>query len=72
MLRAFLWYEVGLPLRLVPWLQLCRSLLLLRREGGGYRFWHATLQDHFASLDDVRLNEIAQRSLAEESYQSRY
>ncbi len=71
-LRAFLWYEVGLPLRLVPWLELCRSLLLLRREGGGYRFWHATLQEHFASLDDARLNEIAHRSLAEEFYQPRY
>lgn len=71
-LRLFLRFEVGLPLRLVPFLERCRSMLLLRREGGGYRFWHVTLQEHFATLDDARMNDIAERSLAKDAYQSKY
>jgi hypothetical protein len=71
-LRICLRFEVGLPLRLVPFLERCRSMLLLRREGGGYRFWHVTLQEHFATLDDARMNDIAERSLAKDAYQSKY
>ena len=70
--RVVLWSEVGLPLQLVSVLERGRSLLLLRREGGGYLFWHATLQAHFASLDESRLSGLTQRSLAEEAYQPKY
>lgn len=72
LLRLFLWREGHLPLRLVPWLEGGRSCLLLRRHGGAYLFWHTTLQDHFASLDDDRLATLAQRIEIKEFYQPRY
>lgn len=71
-LRAFLWREGKLPLRLVPWLESCRARLLLRRQGGSYMFWHITLQDYFAELDDVRLAEMAKRIEAKPVYEQSY
>jgi hypothetical protein len=71
-LRTFLWLEKKLPLRLVPWIESCMARLLLRRQGGSYLFWHVTLQDYFAELDDVRLAELAKRIEARPEYVQRY
>lgn len=71
-LRFFLWREGKLPLRLIPWLEFCRARLLLRRQGGAYLFWHKTLQDYFAELDDVRMAELAKRIEAKSEYVQNY
>lgn len=71
-LRMFLWREGKLPLLLVPWLESCRSRLLLRRQGGAYLFWHKTLQDYFAELDDARLADLAKRIEAKPEYVQSY
>lgn len=72
LLRLFLWREGKLALRLVPWLESCRARLLLRRQGGAYMFWHKTLQDYFAELDDARLAELAKRIEARPVYEQSY
>jgi hypothetical protein len=71
-LRMFLWSEGKLPLKLVPWLESCRARLLFRRQGGAYMFWHVTLQDYFAELDDTRLAELAQRIESRPRYVQSY
>ncbi len=72
LLRILLWREGGLPLRLIPFLEDCRSRLLLRRQGGAYMFWHKSLQDYFAELDDARLAELAKRIEAKPVYEQSY
>lgn len=70
--RLFLWHEGDLPLRLVSWLEDCRSRLLLRRQGGAYLFWHVTLQDYFCELDETRLAAMVERMAAKEKYNQLY
>lgn len=35
-------------------------------------FWHVNPQEHFSPLDDAHMNDIVERSLAKDSYQSKY
>jgi hypothetical protein len=51
LLRGFLASSGRLPFRLVRFLNEAHDLLFLRRVGGGYRFYHALLQDHIRRLD---------------------
>ena len=51
LLRVFLWRNGVLPWRAVPCLEEATNCILLQHVGGGYRFIHSLLQEHFASLD---------------------
>jgi Domain of unknown function (DUF4062)/NACHT domain len=51
-LRWWLARDRLLPLDAVPFLELAAQLGLLRRQGGGYRFYHRLLQEHFARGTD--------------------
>jgi GTPase SAR1 family protein len=52
LLRLFLAFTTPAPLNLVPWLEeACRRGFLVR-VGGGYRFYHELLQQHFASYQE--------------------
>lgn len=71
-LRALIWHEGNLPLRLENWLESCRSQLLLRRQGGTYRFFHKTMQDYFSTLDDHRMKDLAHRIESKTDYSPHY
>jgi DNA polymerase III delta prime subunit len=60
-LRWALHREGLLPLILVPVLDAMSERLLLRRVGSGYIFIHRTLMEHFASLSEEELDELADR-----------
>jgi hypothetical protein len=51
-LRFLLRLEDSVPWRYARFLDYAAGLILLRRVGGGYIFFHRELQDHFASLPD--------------------
>ncbi len=53
-LRAILWRRGRLPWRLARFLDFASELLLLQKIGGGYKFVHALLMEHFADLDAER------------------
>jgi hypothetical protein len=57
-LRFLLWREGKAPLRYVDFLENCCELLLLRRFGGAYQFYHITLRDYFATLTPEQIEEI--------------
>lgn len=50
-LRFLLWRSSPFPWSAVPLLEEAADCILLQRVGGGYRFIHPLLQEHFASLD---------------------
>jgi eukaryotic-like serine/threonine-protein kinase len=58
LLRFLLWREGKAPLRYVDFLENCCELLLLRRFGGAYQFYHITLRDYFADLTPEQIEEI--------------
>jgi hypothetical protein len=49
-----------LPLRIIPFLDYCVSLIFLRRVGGGYIFVHRLLMEHFAAMysEDEKAKEF--------------
>ncbi|NJM58801.1 MAG: hypothetical protein HC857_17245 [Synechococcales cyanobacterium RU_4_20] len=49
-LRLVLWRTGQIPWNYARFLNHCTDRLLLQRVGGGYRFIHKRLQDHFAEL----------------------
>ncbi len=71
-LRLCLYAEGKLPLVLISWLEACRARLLLRRQGGAYLFWHITLQNHFAEMDDSRLLVLTKRINNHHDYLQNY
>lgn len=71
-LRIMIWREGNLPLRLEYWLESCRSQLLLRRQGGTYRFFHKTMQDYFSALDDKRMKDLVRRIEFKTDYSPHY
>ena len=50
-LRFLLWREGSIPCRYVQMLDEDAQCILLRKEGGGYRFIHDLFRDYIASLD---------------------
>jgi hypothetical protein len=50
-LRFSLWRSNTFPWQAIPLLEEATNCVLLQRVGGGYRFIHPLLQEHFASLD---------------------
>lgn len=50
-LRFSLWQSAAFPWRAIPLLEEATYCVLLQRVGGGYRFIHPLLQEHFASID---------------------
>jgi eukaryotic-like serine/threonine-protein kinase len=50
-LRIILALNDILPLKLIPFLDCCVSLIFLRRVGGSYIFVHRLLMEHFAEMD---------------------
>jgi hypothetical protein len=51
MLKFILTEQQSLPLKLIPFLKCCDSLVFLRRVGGSYIFVHRLLMEHFAAMD---------------------
>jgi hypothetical protein len=49
-LRFVLWHSGRMPFRLVPFLDYCSKLILLKKVGSGYIFIHRMLLEHFARL----------------------
>lgn len=47
-LRILLWRSKRFPYRITPFLDSCTERILLQRVGGGWRFIHRSLQEHFA------------------------
>lgn len=58
-LRYVLWRTNRLPLRLVSFLDYASERVFLRKVGGGYKFVHRALMEHFATLNDERLSKQA-------------
>ncbi len=52
-LRLILWAWKNTPLKLVPFLDYCAKLILLKKVGGGYIFIHRMLLEYFAKLEPV-------------------
>lgn len=50
-LRIILWSRGYIPWNYAKFLDYCTDRLLLQRVGGGYRFIHKLLQEHFAEMD---------------------
>ncbi|MDJ0737493.1 MAG: NACHT domain-containing protein [Nostocaceae cyanobacterium] len=48
-LRVILWFNGYIPWNYAKFLNYCTNRLFLQRVGGGYRFIHKMLQDHFAA-----------------------
>jgi hypothetical protein len=57
--RWFLTQSRALPRRAVLFLEEETGCILLQRVGGGYRFIHPLLQEHFASLNPSSAQRIA-------------
>ncbi len=55
-LRTILWFSGYIPWNYAKFLNYCTNRLLLQRVGGGYRFIHKMLQDHFAQMEFERRN----------------
>jgi MFS family permease/GTPase SAR1 family protein/5S rRNA maturation endonuclease (ribonuclease M5) len=53
-LRIVLWANGYIPWNYANFLNYCTNRLFLQRVGGGYRFIHKLLQDHFAQLEFKR------------------
>lgn len=51
-LRLILTRNGYLPWRLVSFLNYAVNLAILRRVGGGYKFFHPLLMEHFAAMED--------------------
>lgn len=49
-LRLIFWLTGSTPFRLIPFLDHCAKLILLKKVGGGYMFIHQTLLEYFAGL----------------------
>ena len=49
-LRLILWLDGSIPWNYARFLDYCTDRLLLQRVGGGYRFIHKSLQEHFAAM----------------------
>jgi|APLak6261673822_1056097.scaffolds.fasta_scaffold00126_7 hypothetical protein len=49
-LRFVLWCSGRMPFRLIPFLDYCARLILLKKVGSGYIFIHRMLLEHFARL----------------------
>lgn len=48
LLRFLLWCSKRFPYQITPFLDWCVERILLQRVGGGWRFIHRSLQEHFA------------------------
>jgi hypothetical protein len=53
-LRIVLWANGYIPWNYANFLNYCTNRLFLQRVGGGYRFIHKLLQDHFAQMEFKR------------------
>jgi hypothetical protein len=52
-LRLVLWRSGRMPLMLIPFLDYCARLILLKKVGSGYIFIHRMLLEHFAKLENA-------------------
>lgn len=57
-LRRYLWRDNLLPVNLESFLDTMADRILLHRTGGGWRFIHRYLLEHFASMDEEEIHEI--------------
>ena len=53
-LRLLLWQDGSIPWNYVHFLDYATNRLFLQKVGGGYRFIHKLLQDHFAQIEFER------------------
>ncbi len=58
-LRLILWWQGNIPWNYALFLDYCHSSIFLSKAGGGYRFKHSILTEHFASLTDEDIERIA-------------
>jgi len=60
-LRFILWRNDCISLNYVRFLDYATERMFLQRIGGGYRFIHRLLQEHFASLNKIKEKEISNK-----------